>query len=67
MKLAKLLFFFFALTLLSLSMLYAKPEYTKKEGKACTYCHSKGKELNDTGKCYQKQHKLDGCKSTQTK
>lgn len=42
----------------------AKPEYAKKEGKACTYCHVKAgsKELNDTGKCYQKNnHSLEGC------
>ena len=31
---------------------YAKPEYTKKEKKGCTFCHvsAKSKELNDAGK-----------------
>jgi len=35
-----------------LGLANAKPEYTKKEGKACTYCHTKAgsKELNDAGK-----------------
>jgi hypothetical protein len=33
---------------------YAKPEYAKAEGKACTFCHLvTGKpELNDAGKYY---------------
>ena len=35
---------------------YAKPEYTKKEKKGCTFCHVSGsKELNDAGK-YYKEH-----------
>jgi len=41
-----------------------KAEYTKAEKKACTACHVKtgSKELNDTGKCYQKNnHSLKGC------
>jgi len=43
----------------------AKPEYTKKEKKACTYCHvsAKTKDLNDAGKYYQDHdHSLDGYK-----
>jgi hypothetical protein len=42
----------------------AKPEYSKKEGKPCTYCHVKAgsKGLNDAGKCYaEKKHSLEGC------
>ncbi len=42
---------------------YAKPEYTKKEKKACTYCHvsAKSKELNDAGKYYKEHdHSLEG-------
>ncbi len=38
---------------------YAKPEYTKKESKACTYCHPSAKEtkqLTEAGKYYQ-EHK----------
>jgi hypothetical protein len=61
MKFAKMLVLFFAAVMLSISMMYAKPEYTKKEGKPCTTCHTKGKELNDVGKCYEKAKKLDGC------
>ena len=44
---------------------YGKPEYAKKEGKGCVYCHVTAgkKDLNDTGKCYAKSdHKdLDKC------
>lgn len=43
---------------------YAKPEYAKKEGKSCTYCHVKmgQKALNDTGKCYAtNDHSLAKC------
>ncbi len=49
-----------------ISLSYAKPEYSKKESKACTYCHVKmgAKEVNDTGKCYaQQNHSLEGCKA----
>ena len=41
----------------------AKPEYTKKEKKSCTYCHvsASSKELNDAGKYYAAHdHSLDG-------
>jgi len=44
---------------------YGKPEYTKKEKKACTYCHvsAKSKELNDAGKYYKEHdHSLEGYK-----
>jgi hypothetical protein len=42
---------------------FGKAEYTKKEKKACVYCHVKAtsKELNDVGKCYEKKKSLDGC------
>jgi hypothetical protein len=41
-----------------------KPEYTKKEKKPCTTCHTKAnsKELNEAGKFYQKNKTLDGYK-----
>jgi hypothetical protein len=48
----------------------AKPEYTKKEGQKCTYCHvaAGSKELNDTGKCYAKNdHSLKTCKAPDAK
>ena len=40
----------------------AKPEFTKKEKKACIHCHAgaKGPELNDVGKFYKEKHTLDG-------
>jgi len=44
----------------------AKPEYAKKEGKACTFCHIKmgSKELNDAGKYYKDHnHSLEGYKA----
>lgn len=45
---------------------FAKKEYTAKEKKACTYCHSKANtaELNKIGECYAKnEHKLAGCEA----
>jgi len=47
---------------------YGTQEYSKKEKKACTFCHSKieskegmPKNLNDAGKYYKDhEHKLDG-------
>jgi hypothetical protein len=44
----------------------AKPEYAKKEGKPCTFCHVKtgSKELNDAGKYYKEHnHSLEGYKA----
>ena len=66
MRLLKVLM---ALALFSGSMISlspAKPEYAKKEGKKCTYCHvALGKpDLNDTGKCYKaNDHSLAKCKA----
>ncbi len=43
---------------------FGKPEYTKKEGKGCTYCHTAAgkKDLNDVGKCYAEHgHSLESC------
>ncbi len=44
---------------------YAKPEYTKSEKKACTFCHvdakAKPKELNDAGNYYKDHnHSFEG-------
>ncbi len=43
---------------------YGKAEYTKKEKKACTFCHTSAtsKDLNDAGKYYQEHKSLDGYK-----
>jgi len=46
------------------SFSFGKAEYTKKEGKGCTYCHTAAgkKDLNDVGKCYaEHNHSLEGC------
>ena len=43
---------------------FGKAEYTKKEKKACTVCHTANgkKDLNDIGKCYAEHgHSLEGC------
>ena len=48
----------------------AKPEYAKKEGKSCTFCHVKmgSKELNDAGKYYKEHdHSLKGYKAPEVK
>lgn len=48
---------------------YGKPDYTKKEKKACSFCHTaatakdaNGKDLTDAGKYYQEHKSLDGYK-----
>jgi hypothetical protein len=45
---------------------FAKPEYSKKEGKACTTCHVKtgSKELNKVGDCYKTKKSLADCAAT---
>ncbi len=50
--------------LVSIPASFGKVEYTKKEGKSCTYCHvAPGKkDLNDVGKCYAAHdHSLAAC------
>jgi hypothetical protein len=50
--------------ILSSPFSFGKVEYTKKEGKGCTYCHTAAgkKDLNDVGKCYaEHNHSLEGC------
>ncbi len=39
---------------------FATKEIGKKEKKACTVCHTKGKELNDVGKYYKDKKTLEG-------
>ena len=46
------------------SLSFGKTEYTKKEKKACIYCHTTQakKDLNEVGKCYaEHNHSLDAC------
>jgi hypothetical protein len=48
----------------------AKPEYAKKEGKPCTFCHVKigSKEMTDAGKYYKEHnHSLAGYKAPAAK
>jgi len=64
MRLLRVLFALAIFTGSMISLSTAKPEYAKKEGKSCTYCHVKmgSKDLNDTGKCYQaNDHSLAKC------
>ena len=46
-----------------------KVEYTKKEGKPCITCHVKNgtKELNDVGKCCEKNGSLKNCQVSDKK
>ena len=70
MRLLKVLFAVSVLSGVLLSVATAKPEYAKKEGKTCTYCHVKmgSKELNDAGKYYKEHdHSLKGYKEPEKK
>jgi hypothetical protein len=46
---------------------FGKVEYTKPGGIAagvkCTVCHSKGKELNEVGKCFKEKKDLKACQT----
>ena len=48
--------------LLPMTVVQAKPEFSKKEKKSCTFCHvTQGKkELNDAGNFYKEKHTLEG-------
>jgi len=70
MRLLKILFAVSVLSGALLSVATAKPEYAKKEGKTCTYCHVKAgqKELTDAGKYYKEHdHSLKGYKEPEKK
>ncbi|MBZ5603232.1 MAG: hypothetical protein LAO79_13100 [Acidobacteriia bacterium] len=65
----RILKFFFPVVVVTAGLLVnvtvssAKPDYTKKEKKSCTYCHTSAtsKELNDAGKYYAAHdHSLEG-------
>ncbi len=62
MKLLKVFILVSSLALVTATMSLAKPEFAKKEGKGCTYCHTKmgSKELNDAGKYYKEKGTLKG-------
>jgi hypothetical protein len=48
---------------------YGKAEYTKKEKKACVFCHVKAtsKELNEAGKYYKEKKSLEGYQAAEKK
>jgi len=48
---------------------YGKAEYTKKEKKACVFCHvtATSKELNDAGRHYKEKKTLEGYKAKEKK
>ena len=48
--------------LLPMATMQAKPEFSKKEKKSCTFCHVAAgkKELNPAGDYYKEKHTLEG-------
>jgi len=63
-----------ALTVLALLVFISwglpKPEFTKKEGKPCTFCHPAGKfkELTEAGKYYKEHnYSLQGYKPSEAR
>ena len=70
MKLIQIVFLVGVVALLAVTLSLSKPEYAKKEGKACTFCHPAGKmkELTDAGKYYKDHdHSLEGYKAPESK
>jgi hypothetical protein len=56
--------------LVAVSMGMGKAEYSKKEGKPCTFCHPPGKfkELTEAGKYYKEHdHSLKGYNAEEKK
>lgn len=66
MKSVRILLALLLLALWAGALLYAKPEFAKKEKKTCTFCHVRAgsKELNDAGKYYKSKGTLEGYKAT---
>jgi hypothetical protein len=66
MKLIKTVFLVVFAIAMTLPFGMGKPEYAKKEGKGCTFCHPAGKmkELTTAGQYYKDHnHSLDGYKA----
>jgi hypothetical protein len=56
--------------MMALSVGVSKQEYTKKEGKPCTFCHPAGKfkELTEAGKYYKEHnYSLEGYQASEKK
>ena len=70
MRIIRLLALLTLARFIAVSIGMGKPEYSKKEGKACTFCHPPGKfkELTDAGKYYKEHnHSLEGYKAEEKK
>jgi hypothetical protein len=70
MKIIRSLLLLGFVALVAVSMGMGKAEYSKKEGKPCTFCHPPGKfkELTDAGKYYKEHdHSLKGYKAEEKK
>jgi hypothetical protein len=70
MKIIRSLLLLTLVAFVAVSMGMSKPEYSKKEGKPCTFCHPSGKfkELTDAGKYYKgHNHSLQGYNAEEKK
>jgi hypothetical protein len=70
MKIIQSLLLLSLVALMGISLGMGKAEYSKKEGKPCTFCHPGGKvkELTDAGKYYKEHnHSLEGYKAEEKK
>ena len=70
MKLVRLLVLMILALFVTVSLGLSKPDYTKKEGKQCTFCHPAGKfkELTGAGKYYKEHnHSLEGYQASEEK
>lgn len=70
MKIVRSLLLLSVAAVIAVSIGMGKAEYSKKEGKACTFCHPPGKfkELTDAGKYYKEHnHSLEGYKAPEKK
>jgi hypothetical protein len=70
MKIVQSLMLLSLAAFIAVSMGMSKAEYSKKEGKPCTFCHPGGKvkELTDAGKYYKEHnHSLEGYKAEEKK
>ena len=71
LKYAVPVFFFVGGLISTTALSYGKAEYTKKEKKACVFCHVKAtpKEapLNEAGKYYKEKKTLEGYEAKEKK
>jgi hypothetical protein len=69
LKYAVPLFIFVGGLISTTALSYGKAEYTKKEKKACVFCHVKAtsKELNEAGKYYKEKKSLEGYQAAEKK